>query len=92
MSDASVAHREFERKRLIAQDSLAAEKMRRKEEAEIQKKEEQKYVIKFLQVSVYSFSDLYNNVLCPEGKKRRRRRMQKIHDEEKGRKRENAKL
>ncbi|XP_063979176.1 A-kinase anchor protein 17A-like isoform X1 [Diachasmimorpha longicaudata] len=42
MSDSSVAHREFERKRLIAQDSLAAEKLRRKEEAEVQRREEQK--------------------------------------------------
>ncbi|KAK0096754.1 hypothetical protein PV326_004486 [Microctonus aethiopoides] len=42
MSDSSVAHRDFERKRLIAQDSLAAEKLRRKEEAEAKKKEEQR--------------------------------------------------
>lgn len=43
MSDNSVSHREFERKRLIAQDSLAAEKLRRKEEAEAKKREEMKY-------------------------------------------------
>lgn len=42
MSDSSVAHRDFERKRLIAQDSLAAEKLRRKEEVEAKKKEEQR--------------------------------------------------
>ncbi|OXU27001.1 hypothetical protein TSAR_010357 [Trichomalopsis sarcophagae] len=42
MSDNSVSHREFERKRLIAQDNLAAEKLRRKEEAEAKKREEQK--------------------------------------------------
>ena len=42
MSDSSVAHREFERKRLIAQDTLAAERLRRKEEAEEKRREEQK--------------------------------------------------
>lgn len=42
MSDNSVSHREFERKRLVAQDDLAAEKLRRKEEAEAKKKEETK--------------------------------------------------
>lgn len=42
MSDSSVAHREFERKRLIAQDNLAVEKLRRKEEVEEKRKEEQK--------------------------------------------------
>lgn len=44
MSDATVSHREFERRRLIAQDNMAAEKLRRKEEAEIQKREQQKLV------------------------------------------------
>ncbi|KAK2580946.1 hypothetical protein KPH14_006012 [Odynerus spinipes] len=42
MSDSSVAHREFERKRLIAQDNLAVEKLRRKEEVEEKRREEQK--------------------------------------------------
>ncbi|XP_066595976.1 A-kinase anchor protein 17A-like isoform X2 [Prorops nasuta] len=42
MSDSSVAHRDFERKRLIAQDALAADKLRRKEEAEAQHLEELK--------------------------------------------------
>lgn len=42
MSDSSVAHREFERKRLIAQDTLAAERLRRKEEAEEKRREELK--------------------------------------------------
>lgn len=42
MSDSSVAHREFERKRLIAQDNLAAEKLRRKAEAEEKRREELK--------------------------------------------------
>lgn len=43
MSDSTVAHREFERKRLIAQDNMAQEKIRRKEEADAQKKEQEKY-------------------------------------------------
>lgn len=43
MSDNSVSHRDFERKRLIAQDNLAAEKLRRREEAEKKEREEQKY-------------------------------------------------
>ncbi|XP_076168912.1 uncharacterized protein LOC143147507 isoform X2 [Ptiloglossa arizonensis] len=42
MSDSSVAHREFERKRLIAQDTLAAERLRRKEEAEEKRRAEHK--------------------------------------------------
>ncbi|XP_012287337.1 A-kinase anchor protein 17A isoform X2 [Orussus abietinus] len=42
MSDASVSHREFERKRLIAQDSLAAEKLRKNEQVELEKKEERR--------------------------------------------------
>lgn len=42
MSDYSVSQREFEKKRLIAQDNLAAEKLRKKEEAERKKREEQK--------------------------------------------------
>ncbi|EFN60491.1 Splicing factor, arginine/serine-rich 17A [Camponotus floridanus] len=42
MSDNSISHREFERKRLIAQDNLAVEKLRRKEEAEKKRREEQK--------------------------------------------------
>ncbi|XP_078046559.1 uncharacterized protein LOC144474983 isoform X3 [Augochlora pura] len=42
MSDSSVAHREFERKRLIAQDTLAAERLRKKEEAEEKRREELK--------------------------------------------------
>lgn len=42
MSDSSVSHREFERKRLIAQDNLAAEKLRKKEEAEKKRREELK--------------------------------------------------
>ncbi|XP_076633648.1 uncharacterized protein LOC143347902 isoform X2 [Colletes latitarsis] len=42
MSDSTVAHREFERKRLIAQDTLAAERLRRKEEAEEKRRAEQK--------------------------------------------------
>lgn len=42
MSDNSVSNREFERKRLIAQDNLATEKQRKKEEAESKKREEQK--------------------------------------------------
>lgn len=42
MSDSSVSQREFERKRLIAQENLAAEKQRRKEELEARKREEQK--------------------------------------------------
>lgn len=42
MSDTSVSHREFERKRLIAQDNLAVEKLRKKEEAEKKRREEQK--------------------------------------------------
>lgn len=42
MSDSSVAHREFERKRLIALDNLAVEKLRRKEEVEEKRREEQK--------------------------------------------------
>lgn len=46
MSDASVSQREFERKRLIAQENLAAEKQRRKEEADAIKREEQKCVKK----------------------------------------------
>lgn len=45
MSDATVSHREFERKRLVAQDNMAAEKLRRKEEAEVQKREELKYIL-----------------------------------------------
>ncbi|XP_058803902.1 A-kinase anchor protein 17A isoform X2 [Phymastichus coffea] len=40
MSDSSVSNRDFERKRLIAQDNMAAEKLRRKEEAEAKKREE----------------------------------------------------
>lgn len=47
MSDNSVSHREFERKRLIAQDNLAAEKIRRKEEVEKKQREEQKYALKW---------------------------------------------
>lgn len=42
MCDNSVSHREFERKRLIAQDNMAAEKIRRKEEAESKRREEMK--------------------------------------------------
>ncbi|XP_028048643.1 A-kinase anchor protein 17A [Monomorium pharaonis] len=42
MSDSSVSHREFERKRLIAQDNLAAEKLRKREEAEKKRQEELK--------------------------------------------------
>lgn len=42
MSDSSVSHRKFEKKRLIAQDNLAAEKLRRREEAEKKRLEEQK--------------------------------------------------
>ncbi|XP_019699825.1 serine/arginine repetitive matrix protein 2 isoform X1 [Harpegnathos saltator] len=42
MSDNSVSHRDFERKRLIAQDNLAAEKLRKKEEEEKKRREEQK--------------------------------------------------
>ncbi|XP_076243350.1 uncharacterized protein LOC143184774 isoform X2 [Calliopsis andreniformis] len=42
MSDSTIAHREFERKRLIAQDTLAAERLRRKEEAEEKRREELK--------------------------------------------------
>ncbi|KZC13044.1 A-kinase anchor protein 17A [Dufourea novaeangliae] len=42
MSDSTVAHREFERKRLIAQDTLAAERLRKKEEAEAKRREELK--------------------------------------------------
>lgn len=42
MSDNSVSQREFERKRLITQDNLTAEKQRRKEEAEAKRREEQK--------------------------------------------------
>ena len=42
MSDSSVSHREFERKRLIAQDNLAAEKLRKKEEMEAKRREEMK--------------------------------------------------
>lgn len=42
LSDNSVSHREFERKRLIAQDNLAAEKLRKREEAEKKRQEELK--------------------------------------------------
>lgn len=42
MSDSSVSHREFEKKRLIAQDNLAAEKLRKREEAEKKRQEELK--------------------------------------------------
>ncbi|XP_011877686.1 PREDICTED: A-kinase anchor protein 17A isoform X2 [Vollenhovia emeryi] len=42
MSDSSVSHRDFERKRLIAQDNLAAEKLRKREEAEKKRLEELK--------------------------------------------------
>ncbi|TGZ47632.1 uncharacterized protein [Temnothorax longispinosus] len=42
MSDSSVSHREFERRRLIAQDNLAAEKIRKREEAEKKRQEELK--------------------------------------------------
>ncbi|KAL6254665.1 hypothetical protein P5V15_013972 [Pogonomyrmex californicus] len=42
LSDNSVSHREFERKRLIAQDNLAAEKLRKREEEEKKRQEEQK--------------------------------------------------
>ncbi|EZA54743.1 A-kinase anchor protein 17A [Ooceraea biroi] len=42
MSDNTVSHRDFERKRLIAQDNLAAEKLRRKEEEEKKQREEKK--------------------------------------------------
>lgn len=42
MSDSTIAHREFERKRLIAQDTVAAERIRRKEEAEQKRREELK--------------------------------------------------
>ncbi|XP_076671028.1 uncharacterized protein LOC143370176 isoform X1 [Andrena cerasifolii] len=42
MSDSTIAHREFERKRLIAQDTIAAERIRRKEEAEEKRREELK--------------------------------------------------
>ncbi|XP_074110515.1 uncharacterized protein LOC141534830 isoform X2 [Cotesia typhae] len=41
MSDNSVSRREFERKRLIAQDHMAMEKLRKREEAEAKKKEEE---------------------------------------------------
>ena len=47
-----MSHREFERKRLIAQDNLAAEKLRRKEEAEIQRKEDLKFVARNIR-SIY---------------------------------------
>ncbi|EGI59256.1 Splicing factor, arginine/serine-rich 17A [Acromyrmex echinatior] len=42
LSDNSISHRDFERKRLIAQDNLAAEKMRKREEAEKKRQEEQR--------------------------------------------------
>lgn len=42
LSDNSVSHREFEKKRLIAQDNLAAEKLRKREEAEKKRQEELK--------------------------------------------------
>ncbi|XP_014481794.1 PREDICTED: A-kinase anchor protein 17A-like isoform X2 [Dinoponera quadriceps] len=42
MNDNSVSHRSFERKRLIAQDNLAAEKLRKKEEEEKKRREEQR--------------------------------------------------
>lgn len=42
MSDSSVSHREFERKRLITQDNLATEKLRKREEAEKKRQEELK--------------------------------------------------
>ena len=42
MSDSSVSRREFERKRLIAQDHLAAEKLSKKAAAEAKKREEMK--------------------------------------------------
>lgn len=42
LSDSSISHRDFERKRLIAQDNLAAEKMRKREEAEKKRQEEQR--------------------------------------------------
>ncbi|XP_046738252.1 uncharacterized protein DDB_G0284459-like isoform X2 [Diprion similis] len=42
MNDSSVAHREFERKRLTAQDSMAAEKLRKKQEAIESRKAEQR--------------------------------------------------
>lgn len=47
MSDNSVSRREFERKRLIAQDHMAMEKLRKREEAEAKKKEEELYVLLF---------------------------------------------
>ncbi|XP_018368494.1 PREDICTED: A-kinase anchor protein 17A isoform X1 [Trachymyrmex cornetzi] len=42
LSDNSISHRDFERKRLIAQDNLAAEKIRKREEAEKKRQEEQR--------------------------------------------------
>lgn len=44
MNDSSVAHREFERKRLTAQDGMAAEKLRKKQEAIEIRKEEQRFL------------------------------------------------
>ena len=42
MSDSNVSRRDFERKRLVAQDNLAAERRQKKEEAEAKKREELK--------------------------------------------------
>lgn len=53
MSDSSVSQRDFERKRLIAQENLVAEKQRRKEEVEARKREEQK--CDFLKFNIQHF-------------------------------------
>lgn len=60
MSDSSVAHREFERKRLIAQDNLAVEKLRRKEEVEEKRREEQKLVEIYPFVYMYIYKTTFN--------------------------------